>query len=418
MKINKERLVHRFCALTAIDSESFHERAMADYLIGELRRLGFHVSEDDAGEKIGGDAGNLYAFLPPANREAAGSDSEKNTKIAKTAETAEPSTGILLTAHMDTVKPGIGKKAVVCEDGTIRSDGTTVLGADDAAAIAAILEAVEETIEERNEEQKNYEKDVTEGTKAESGKKAGAILPLEILFTVAEEAYGLGAAAFDSSKIRAKTIYGLDLSAGPGGYSVSEPSLIAFTADIQGRAAHAGFEPEKGISAINAAAEAVLAVPQGWIEEGVCCNIGIVSGGKATNIVPEHVTLQGEIRSRSHSRALSLIREIEEKMKAACERRNAVLSFRYDVRLTAYEVPENDPAVLAYKSALDKLTPPVELRPVPTFGGSDINEFRRKGLGGIILALPMYRAHSTEEYTVIDELVLTTELLRQLIISA
>ena len=104
MKINKERLVHRFCALTAIDSESFHERAMADYLIGELRRLGFHVSEDDAGEKIGGDAGNLYAFLPPANREAAGSDSEKNTKIAKTAETAEPSTGILLTAHMDTVK--------------------------------------------------------------------------------------------------------------------------------------------------------------------------------------------------------------------------------------------------------------------------------------------------------------------------
>ena len=373
ININKDRLVKRFCDLVAIDSESYHERAMADYLTLELQRLGFIVEEDDAGEKIGGNAGNLYACLPENE------DAEK------------PAPGVIFTAHMDTVRPGIGKKAILCDDGTIRSDGTTVLGADDAGAIAVILEAVEETLEN------------------------GALPPVEILFTVAEEVYGYGAAAFDCTKIKAGRMYGLDLSAAPGGYSACEPSLIAFTADIQGTAAHAGFEPEKGVSAINAAAAAILSVPQGWVEEGVCCNIGMIEGGKATNIVPEHVALKGEIRSRSHQRALALIGEIEEKMRRACEEAGAALSFSGDVRLVAYEVPVNDPAVLAYKNALAKLDPPLSLRAVPTFGGSDMNEFRRKGIDGITLALPMYRAHSVEEYTVIEELAQCTELVRRLI---
>ena len=43
---------------------------------------------------------------------------------------------------MDSVEPACGKRAVFREDGTITSDGTTVLGADCLSGVAAILEAL------------------------------------------------------------------------------------------------------------------------------------------------------------------------------------------------------------------------------------------------------------------------------------
>lgn len=120
--VKRERLVKEFCRLVSLDCESFHEREMADYLKKELMDLGLEVSEDDAGEKTGGNAGNVYGLLPS---NICGEDK------------GEP---ILFSAHMDTVKPGIGKKAVLMEDEVITSDGTTVLGADDLAGVAEILE--------------------------------------------------------------------------------------------------------------------------------------------------------------------------------------------------------------------------------------------------------------------------------------
>ena len=141
---SKNRITENFLKLTAIDSESFNERKMADAIKDELKELGIVYSEDDAGSKIGGNAGNIYAYF------------EGNSAY-------EP---ILLSAHMDTVIPGNSKKAVLGEDGIIRSDGTTVLGADDLAGITQILEGIRRV--------------------KESGKDHRSA---EILFTVAEEAY-------------------------------------------------------------------------------------------------------------------------------------------------------------------------------------------------------------------------------------
>ena len=45
----REEIIKEFLELTSIDSESLHERAMADLLTGKLRELGFEVYEDDAG---------------------------------------------------------------------------------------------------------------------------------------------------------------------------------------------------------------------------------------------------------------------------------------------------------------------------------------------------------------------------------
>ena len=95
--MNCERLKEEFCKLNEIDSLSFGEREMADYLMPILKKLGFEVYEDDAGIEYNGNCGNLYGIL---SGELPG----------------EP---ILLSAHMDTVEPGRGKKAIFHEDGRI-----------------------------------------------------------------------------------------------------------------------------------------------------------------------------------------------------------------------------------------------------------------------------------------------------------
>ena len=114
--INRERLCKSFEDLTAIDSVSFKEREMADRLKSLLLELGFEVQEDQAGDHYGGNAGNVYGYL-------------KGTL---------PGPGVLLSAHMDTVSPGLGKKAVFSQDGTVTSAGDTVLGADDVSGIVEI----------------------------------------------------------------------------------------------------------------------------------------------------------------------------------------------------------------------------------------------------------------------------------------
>ena len=49
---------------------------------------------------------------------------------------------LYFTSHMDTVVPGLDIKPHVAEDGYIYSDGTTILGSDDKAGLAAIIEAI------------------------------------------------------------------------------------------------------------------------------------------------------------------------------------------------------------------------------------------------------------------------------------
>ena len=113
IEVNEKRVVDEFQELTAIDAPSFGEREMADRLIPKLKELGFEVEEDNAGEHFGGNAGNLYAYLPGDL----------------------PGDPVLLSGHMDTVEPSKGKKGIIGEDGVIRSAGTAVLGADDVAGL-------------------------------------------------------------------------------------------------------------------------------------------------------------------------------------------------------------------------------------------------------------------------------------------
>ena len=354
--VNRDRLVAEFIRLTGFDAESYGEAEIAAYLRHRLQSLGLTVAADAAG--------NLYAVLEGTG----GGDS------------------CLFAAHMDTVSPGKGKRAVLCPDGTIRSDGSTVLGADDVSGLASILEALT-VIRERKLPHP----------------------PVEVLFTAAEEPYSRGCAAFDFSRIRAGTAYVLDLTGEVGTAAVAAPSILSVDVAVRGRAAHAGFAPEEGINALTAAVRALGVLETGRTAPDTTVNFGLISGGTGKNIVPEQVVVRGEIRSLRHEAALAQGERIRTRFQQAAEALGGTAEVVVTEELRAYRIGEDAPAVTRFRRALDTLGyGPARL--ITTFGGSDNNRLAAHGLCGIVLACAMENVHSTKEYTVISQLVKSAEL--------
>jgi tripeptide aminopeptidase len=282
---------------------------MADRLIHELKNLGCSVQEDNAGEKINGNAGNIYAFLPGT--------------------VGEP---LLFAGHMDTVDPAFGKKAQVHSDGTITSSGNTVLGADDVSGLAIILE----TLNSIQEDGLSHR-------------------PLEILFTVAEEPYDRGSEVFDFTKIQSKEAYVLDLSGAIGGAAYAAPAILSFCVEVKGKSSHAGFAPEQGINAIAAAANAISRLQMGHLDSQTTLNIGTIEGGTATNIVPDRCVIKGEIRSYSNEKAHTVFQSVVDTFAASASAYGVEYEVKSRFGCQAYELPENHSAIQRYQNACEKI---------------------------------------------------------------
>lgn len=366
--IDAERIKEDFLQLVTYDSVSFSERATADWILERLRSLGFEAEEDRAGEVYAGSAGNIYGFLP-GNL---------------------PGEPVLLSAHMDVVQPGIGKKAVVHEDGTITSGKDTVLGADDICGIVEILEGIRCVVQ-----------------------KGLPRRDIEVLFSIGEEAYIRGAAGFDCRKLRAKEAYVLDLSGPVGTAALQAPSIISFEISVKGAAAHAGFEPEKGIHAILAMSEWIQSVRQGHIDEETTVNIGTITGGTATNIVPDTCVCTGEIRSYDHKKALQCVEDLRTSLKDTETKSGVKAALDVTIHMQAYRIAESDHVVTRFKEACSRLG--MEGKVTSTFGGSDNNCFVSHGIHGIVLSCGMYQVHSVKEYTTIDDLQKGALLIAQII---
>ena len=368
--IDKQKLYEEFSELVSIDSPSYGERAMADRLIEKLTALGFEVFEDDTAEAVDGSAGNIYAYLK-------GTDSSRKP--------------VLFSAHLDTVSPALGKKAVLHDDGRITSMGDTVLGADDAAGLTEILTGVRAAIA--------------------SGEPR---CDIELLLPVAEEPYTAGSKHFDLSRIRSETAYVLDMSGDVGSAAVKAPSIVSFRAEVSGRASHSGFAPEEGINALAAAAAAIASTPQGRLDEETTFNIGILTGGEASNIVPEKCVLKGEARGFDHPKTLAAVDAFEKKLNEKASEIGAKVSFSSSAEVKAYSISEREDTVIRFRNAAERIG--AEGRLVSTHGGSDNHNLVLGGIKGIVLSCGMYNVHSVCEYTTLDELAEGAALVRELIL--
>ncbi len=356
-----KRITEEFCELVSVDSESLQEKPIAEILKRKLEELGCSVMEDDAGEKIGGSSGNIFALM-----EGEGSP-------------------VLFSAHMDTVSPGKGKEARVMEDGRILGNGEAVLGADDVAGIVEILEGIR-ILKENNMIHR----------------------PVEILLTVSEENFCRGAGAFDCSNIKATEAYVLDLSGPVGKAATRAPTLILFRIKVTGKAAHAGFEPENGVNAIEAVSRAISKIDQGRVDEETTFNIGKIEGGSVTNIVPDQCRIVGEVRSYDHEKAERIVEETERIFRQEAEAVGASVEVKTNVLIRAYSVDEGSRVCKDFVAALDMIDEDPDPSEgsvfVSTFGGSDNNILKTRGINGIVLSCGMYNVHSKEEYTTVEDL--------------
>lgn len=372
--IDPQRMAGVFTMLVETDSVSREEGAVSAILQKMLKDLGGTLSMDNAGEKVGGQTGNLVAKFP-GNREA------------------EP---LMLNAHMDTVEPGRGIKAVL-KDGVFTSAGDTILGADDKSAIAIILEVL----------QVIKENDLPHG-------------PIEVLFTICEEIGLQGAKNLDFSLLTAKYGYALDTQ-DTEGIVTRAPAANKLEFRVYGKEAHAGATPELGINAIFAAAKAVSRLKIGRIDNETTCNLGLVKGGMATNIVPNLVTINGEARSRDEGKLAAITEELVSGFEnAMAELRKEIgdpelprveADVVHDFKRT--HIPDDHYVVQLAREAAANLGMKMETK--TTGGGADANVFFEKGIITGVIGTGMQNMHSKEESVALDDMVKTAKLVLELV---
>lgn len=363
--MNEKRLVNLFMELVQVDSETKHEREICDKLVQIFSEMGVDVKEDDSAQTTGHGAGNLIIEIPATDG-------------------LEHLPGLLFTCHMDTVVPGRGIKPRLDDDGYIRSDGTTILGSDDKAGIAAMIEALHIL----------REKNVPHG-------------PIQYVITVGEEAGLVGAQALDPSIIKAKFGYALDSNEKVGGIAVAAPYQAKIDVVIRGKSAHAGVNPEDGISAIQVAAKAVAKMPLGRIDSETSANIGSFQGTGPTNIVNDYVTIQAEARSIRKEKLDQQLALMKEAFEAAAKEFGAKVEWECSFT-PGFLFDDSAPIVQLAKEAIESIG-----RTCRTFhsgGGSDANIFNGYGLPTVNLAVGYENIHTIEEQMPVEELVKITEL--------
>jgi tripeptide aminopeptidase len=372
--IDRKRLEETFKFLVQIDSISKEEGVIANEIKKILESLGAETFVDNAGDKIGGNSGNLIAKF-------------KGNTLAPP---------LLLNAHMDTVEPGRGITAVF-ENGTFTSDGTTILGADDKSAIAILLETLY-ILKENN---------------LQYG-------PLELVFTVCEEIGLQGAKHLDLSSVTATYGFALDAT-DTQGIVTRAPSANNFEFIIHGKDAHAGAAPEKGINAISLASQAIAKLKLGRIDEETTCNIGIIEGGIATNIVPNLVKVKGEARSHDEEKLDKITNQIVFSFNEAIENYKKESSDdelpRVDIIINKdfprTHIPDDHPVIRLATQAAENLGRTMKTK--TSGGGADANIFFEKGIFTGVLGTGMRDMHTVRESVKLDDMVHTTELLLEII---
>ncbi len=364
------RLIQEFMELVQIDSVSYAEGPFQQDLIGRFQVLGLTIDEDATKEKTGLGANNFVARL------------DGDTSI-------EP---VFFSSHMDTVSPGQGIRPLE-RDGRIQSDQTTILGADDKAGIAIMLELVRRLKEQQ----------IRHG-------------PLEFILTAGEEVGLLGARAVDMSMLQAKFGYVLDNGGPVGGIITTSPSMYRLDIRLTGRAAHAGLEPEKGISAIEVAAQAISRMKLGRIDHETTANIGQVKGGTAMNVVMEHLELVAEVRSFDHQKCLDQVEAIETVLNEEVTRFGANLDFKAIPLITGYHFEDTHPLLAHAKHCLETIGRPARFE--RSGGGTDANVFNEQGKVVVNVSIGYEEIHTVEEYIPITEfeqaVVFALELVRQM----
>lgn len=372
--VNESRLRQIFEDLVKIDSPSGHEKDVCIWIKNYLENLGIRTKEDNASEILNTESNNLIGYFD-GNRELP---------------------PLMLCAHMDTVEPGKGIEPVF-ENGIFTSRGDTILGADDKSAIAVILEVI----------------NVIRENSLNS-------CPIDLVFTVYEEGGLKGAYALDTSLIRADFGYIPD-STDTEGIVVSAPSCSKISFEIRGKAAHAGAEPEKGVNAIITASKALAKIESGRIDDETTCNIGIIHGGKATNIVPDNVVVEAEVRSHCPEKLEKVIKNLEKvfeqtviaEQEKSPDKNFPGLEVKIEQDFKNVFLSKDEKVYKLAEKAGRNLG--FELKGKKIGGGADANVFFHKGIKAGVIGTGMKQIHTVDENIALNDMTECAKFLLEII---
>jgi tripeptide aminopeptidase len=359
---DRERLIQLFLRLAPVNALPLAENAIAQSVGVMLRDAGVRVVEDNAASGLGGTSGNLLCFPPDFQPD-------------------RPS--VMLTAHLDTVLPTLNLKPIVTAE-RISSDGTTILGGDNRLGVSILahllLRLAEAPFPHRN---------------------------FFVAFTVAEEIGLRGATAIDLTPYKVQSVFVFDCSRRPGVYIKECVGLSLFSARYVGKASHAGVAPQEGINAIALASAGISKLKMGRVDEDTTVNIGRISGGEASNIVPDNVEVDGEVRSFHKSRLQDELKHIERTLSEPAAGGGKLL-FETKSDFEPYAHAGDAPIVLDVEKAMKRagLSP----QPIRYTGGSDANVYNARGIPAVNLGIGAQKPHSFEEFILIEDLVKSAEL--------
>ncbi len=374
--INENRLKNLLLELVTTDSHSRKEREVALKLKTVMEELGARVEIDAAGEFVGGNTGNVICRVPGNVPDAP---------------------AFFMAAHMDTVIPGEGVKPVV-DGNIIRTDGTTVLGGDDKSGCAIIVEVIR-TLKEQN-------------------------LPhgeIEAVFTICEEVGLLGAKFLDIEKLNSR--YGLVLDSDDVGYLfIKAPAADRMEWTINGVAAHAGMFPDRGISAIKIAGEALANMKLGKIDHETTANIGFIHGGGPTNIIPNKVVLYAEARSLSEAKLDAQTKHMDDCFREAAAKYSvevdgkiltASVESHIERGCDSMNVSVDAPIVQLVLKAAHNLH--LDVQPMEMMGGCDANVLNKKGLSSANLGTGMRGIHTVNEWLDVRDMYRSAEIVLEIV---
>ena len=369
--MDRHPAVSEFLELVQIPVQSRDERKICDVLKGKLTELGLSFYEDDTAGKVGGNTGNVIAVLK-----------------------GDPDVpAVLLSAHMDRVKnPGVIHPVFDDEQKLIKSDGTSILAADDVSGLTAVLNTLRRI----------------QADKMPHG-------DIEVAFSVCEEVGVQGSKHIDFSKLKAKTAYVVDCPGRIGKIVNQAPTKCRIIVTVKGRTAHAGNEPEKGLNAIKVAACALAQLREGRISPNVTSNFGMISGGSGTNVVCDKCVITGEARGTDDAELETYLKEVRRTFAETAARFNTEIDVNIELLYHTFHVAEDAPVITQLMQAFKEEG--IEGVCRKGGGGSDGNHFNWNGIPTVVMALGYSKNHTSGEQIYYEDMLQCAAVLQRLILN-
>lgn len=368
--MNKEPIVDLFTNLVKIQGVSLQEHQVALFIRNFLKDMPFEISEDGAGQKLGGTTGNL--IIRPRH-----TDLSRPLKV--------------FMAHMDTVRD-TSVIEVINENGKIQSDGSCQLGADNRAGVAIVLDLLS-SWKRWEDEGINY----------------------MVVLSIAEEIGLKGAYELNLSNYDIESVWVFDSSKRPGAYIRDCAGMFLFDATFIGKAAHSAVNPDAGINAIKMASDAIIRMPMGKIADMTTINVGKIEGGIATNVIPPKCTVHGEVRAVSEAEIHRLLAEIKLIFEQTAEEYGAKVEFKIEKEFGPYSFAPDSKMVRSIERAI--LDAGLTLEPLRYTGGSDANALNENGVPAINIGIGAQNPHADDEFILVEDLLAARQIAINLMVS-